>query len=249
MAMSLPRPVTAATASAGPTMYETSTAIESSANAVRRWSAGTMAATYWRMRPKIGGQSTPATNPSPTNAPNPRLGAAIQKAPWTTVVTANTGRAPTRSMRRPARGEPTPTPAMIDAPARPACAYPRFKRGHHVQRDDHAGGGRRDAGEEPDHHQQAQAGSPQHESVRSQVHLRCVPPGDSVCLGGTTLRHRLDPASESGALVGAYRARRSVPCMLRRGASACAGCRRRGTRARRPRTRTPRRTRPGSSAR
>ena len=78
MAMSLPRPVTAATARAGPTMYDTSTAIESSANAVRRWSAGTMAARYWRMSPKIGRLSTPATNPSPTNASNPRLGAASQ---------------------------------------------------------------------------------------------------------------------------------------------------------------------------
>ena len=52
--------VAIATATAGPTMKDSSVPIESSANAGRRWSSGTIAITDWRTRPKMGIAKRPA---------------------------------------------------------------------------------------------------------------------------------------------------------------------------------------------
>jgi hypothetical protein len=121
----LPSIVSPATASAGPAMYASSTSIESSANALRRWETGTIATRHCLVTLNTGNASSPATAAVPIRAGNGSAHAHAQNTACATVVTMTTGRKPCLSTNLPDNGEPIAMPMVLAMVTSPALPYPR----------------------------------------------------------------------------------------------------------------------------
>jgi hypothetical protein len=93
-------------------MYDSSTIIESSANAGRRWSAGTIAARLSRTTEKIGGPHRPPNAAAANSEPYDRCGARIHTTASATVVSTIVKRRPRRSSSRPVSGCPIAAPTV-----------------------------------------------------------------------------------------------------------------------------------------